>query len=159
MSARLNYFQASPKAMGLMMEMEKYIANCYRERKTLTKELTELIKIRVSQMNGCAYCLDMHTKNSEAIDMSSERINLVSVYKDAHCYSKSEKLALRWTEVNTNISKEEIDDVFFEEMKSEFTDEQIVDLTIVVNAINAWNRFGVSFKEEAGVYKAGDFDI
>lgn len=159
MSARLNYFQASPTAMGIMMEMEKYIASCYREKNTLSKELIELIKIRVSQINGCAYCLDMHTKDSAAIEMSLERINLVATWKDAHCYTKSEKLALRWSEYNTLISKQEIDNHFFEEMKSEFSDEQIVDLTIVVNAINGWNRFGVSFKSEAGVYKSGDFDI
>ena len=101
----------------------------------------------------------MHTKDSAAINMTAERINLVATWKDSHCYSEREKLALEWAEYNTKIFLSEKTDVLFNNMQKEFDDEQIVDLTIVINAINAWNRFGISFKSESGVYQPGDFDI
>ena len=159
MSARINYFQTAPKAMGIMMNMEKYIASCYGEKNTLEHELIELIKIRVSQINGCAYCLDMHTKDAATIGMTTERINLVATWEDSHCYSVKEKLALAWAEATTLLSQKGISDDLYHAIAKIFNQEEIVDLTIVVNAINAWNRFGVSFLAESGVYQPGDFDF
>ena len=106
MSARLNYFQAAPRAMEIMIEMEKYIKSCYRERKTLEQELIELIKIRVSQVNGCAYCLDMHIKDAVAIGLGTERISLVATWEHAHCFSDKEKNCLSMGRSNNCITGE-----------------------------------------------------
>ncbi|OUR95785.1 carboxymuconolactone decarboxylase [Halobacteriovorax marinus] len=159
MTQRLNYFQASPNAFKPMMEMEKYIASCYKTKKTLDHKLIELVKIRVSQINGCAYCIDMHTKDARAFSEDEQRIFALSAWREAPFYTDQERAALEWAEVNTLISTLKVTDDLFDRMKTFFTDEQLVDLTMVVTQINAWNRIALSFKPEVGSYTPGDFDV
>jgi len=159
MTERLNYFQASPKAMATMIEMEKYITNCYKTKKTLDHKLIELIKTRVSQINGCAYCIDMHTKDARSISEDEQRIYALSAWREAPFFTDQERAALEWAEVNTLISTQKVSDGLFDHMKTFFTDEQLVDLTIVITTINAWNRIALSFKPEVGSYQPGDFDV
>jgi len=158
MKQRLNYFKFSPGAMNCMMTMEKYISSCYKEKKTLEHKLVELVKIRVSQINGCAYCIDMHTKDARAILEEEQRIYGLSAWKESPFYSDAERAALEWAEANTLISSTNIPDKLFEQVSRYFNEEQIVDLTLVITTINAWNRIAISFKPEIGIYQPGDFD-
>ena len=159
MSQRLNYFQASPGAMNTLIQTEKYISSCWKDKKTLDKKLLELIKIRVSQINGCAYCLDMHTKDARALGETEQRLHSLIAWRETNFYSDRESAALAWAEANTLINQNEISDQLYQATKAMFTDEQLVDLTLVITAINSWNRIALSFKPEVGSYQAGDFDL
>ncbi len=158
MSQKLNYFQASPAAMNAMLQMEKYVASCWREKKTLEQTLVELVKIRVSQMNGCAYCLDMHTKDARAIGESEQRIYALSAWREAPFFTDRERAGLAWAESLTHLNSETIADTVYPDTKAFFTDEAMVDLTLAITTINAWNRFAVGFGADVGSYQHGDFD-
>ncbi len=159
MTQRLNYFQASPDAMAAMFNLENYTTSCYKTKKTLDHKLVELIKIRVSQINGCAYCIDMHTKDARAFFEDEQRIYGLNAWRETPFYTDKERAALDWAEQNTLISKQGISDGLYDHVKTFFTDEQLVDLTMVIATINAWNRIAISFKPEVGTYNAGDFDV
>lgn len=159
MKQRLDYFKASPDAMKTMMDMERYLANCYRSKKNLDRKLIELVKIRVSQINGCAYCIDIHAKDAIDIGESMHRIYSLSAWREAPFYSDIERSALAWAEANTLISSNEISDELYENTAQHFDEEQLVDLTLAITTINAWNRIGISFRSQAGTYKPGDFGI
>lgn len=158
MTNRLNYFQASPEAMKTLMDAEKHITNCYKSKMSLDHKLVELIKIRVSQINGCAYCVDMHTKDARAISEEEQRIFCLSVWRKSPFYSEQERAALEWAELNTLVASNGISHSDFIKVKEFFNDEQLVDLTIAITTINSWNRIAISFAPEVGVYKSGDFD-
>ena len=159
MKERLNHFQASPAAINAMLEMEKFISSCYKTRKTLDRGLIELIKIRVSQINGCAYCLDMHTKDARSISETEQRIYSLNAWRSSPFYTDQERAALEWAEVNTQLNTQQVSDGLFDHVKTFFSDEQLVDLTIVINQINSWNRIAISFRPQVGTYKPGDFNV
>ena len=159
MTQRLNYFQASPNAFKPMMDMEKYITSCFKTKKTLDHKLIELVKIRVSQINGCAYCIDIHTKDAMGFSEDEQRIYALSAWSGTPFFTNQERAALEWAEVNTLISTHKVTDELYDHMKTLFTDEQLVDLTMVITQINAWNRIALSFKPEVGTYTPGDFDV
>jgi AhpD family alkylhydroperoxidase len=119
---------------------------------TLDPKLKELVKIRASQINRCAYCLDMHTKDALAIGESEQRINLLPAWREAPFYSDNERAALEWCEALTELPSKDPSDQIYNKLERLFNQEEIVELTYSIVAINSWNRFGVGFRSEAGSY-------
>ena len=148
MATRLNYVKAAPEAYRAMSQLEHYVRNC-----GLEASLIELVKIRASQINGCAYCIDMHTKDARAAGESEQRIYLLSAWREAPFYNERERAALEWAEAVTLIAGDHVPDEIYERVKPHFTDEELVNLTLAVATINAWNRLAISFRSEAGSYQ------
>lgn len=148
MTTRLNYAKAAPGAYRVMSQLEHYVKNC-----GLEPSLIELIKIRASQINSCAYCIDMHTKDARIAGESEQRINLLSVWREVQFYNERERAALEWTEALTLIAENHVPDELYERVKTHFSDEEIVNLSLAISTINTWNRLGISFRSEAGSYQ------
>ncbi|HLG64986.1 MAG TPA: carboxymuconolactone decarboxylase family protein [Ktedonosporobacter sp.] len=148
MTTRLDFAKAAPGAYRAMSQLEQYVRNCGLER-----SLIELVKIRASQINGCAYCLDMHTKDARAAGESEQRIYLVSAWREAPFYSERERAALEWTEALTLIAENEVSDELYERVKPHFTDEELVNLSLAIVTINGWNRLTISSRSEVGSYQ------
>ncbi|NQZ82013.1 MAG: carboxymuconolactone decarboxylase family protein [Colwellia sp.] len=157
MTPRLNYLNVSPQGMNAMFVMEKHLNNCQKIDKTLPEQLVHLLKTRVSQINGCAYCIDMHTKDARSAGESEQRLYALNAWRETPFYSKEECAALAWAEANTLIAKNGVTATLFEGMQKYYSDQQIVDLTLVITSINAWNRIALSFGAVAGSYTVGDF--
>jgi AhpD family alkylhydroperoxidase len=141
MQARLDYFAAAPDAMKGMLELEKAVKNV-----SLEPSLVELVKIRASQINGCAYCIYMHTKAAREHGEAEKRLYLLDAWRESPLYSDRERAALAWTESLTLISETHAPDGDYEALKAHFTDKERVELTLVVSAYNAWNRFAIGFR-------------
>jgi len=147
MSSRLDYKIASPEAFKAMLRTEQQVHNS-----GLEESLLELVKSRASQINGCAWCLDMHTKDARARGETEQRLYLLPVWREAECYSDRERAALGWTEAVTRISTEEVSDTLYAEAREHFDEKALVDLTLAVIAINGWNRMNVAFRTMVGAY-------
>ena len=147
MAARLNYGKAAPGVMKAMMGLENYLEECGLEPKLL-----DLVKLRASQINGCAYCVDMHSLDLRAEGETEQRIFALPVWQETPFYTDRERAALLWTEKVTLISVDHVPDEVYEQVRPHFTDEELANLTLAIAAINAWNRFGVSFRSEPGHY-------
>jgi AhpD family alkylhydroperoxidase len=147
MAARLDYAEAAPGAMRAMRGLETYLAHCGIE-----PVLQDLVKLRASQLNGCAYCVDMHSLDARAKGETEQRLYALPVWRDTPFYSERERAALLWTEKLTLISLDQVPDSVYEQVRPHFSDEELADLTLVVATINAWNRFGISFRDEPGHY-------
>jgi AhpD family alkylhydroperoxidase len=115
------------------------------------------VKMRASQLNGCAYCLDMHSKDAFAAGETPQRLLLLDAWRETSLYSERERAALEWTESLTLISENHVPDEVFEAVRKHFTEEELVKLTLAVAAINAWNRLAISFRAPAGTYRPGMF--
>ncbi len=159
MTQRLNYFQASPEALNTLVATEKYLAHCHKTKKTLSHSLIQLVEIRVSQINGCAYCIDMHTKDAKAAGETEQRIYALSAWRETDFFNETEQAALAWAEANTLVHTQGISDELYKQVTQYFNPEQIVDLTLVITTINSWNRIALSFKPKPGSYNVGDFDF
>jgi AhpD family alkylhydroperoxidase len=127
------------------------------ENSTLEARLLDLIKIRASQINGCGFCLDMHTKDARHEGESEQRLYLVSCWREAPIYSEREKAALAWTEAVTKLENQQVPDQVYEYARAQFSEEELVRLTLAVVAINGWNRFNCAFNTVPGGYKVGMF--
>ena len=125
----------------------------YVDASGLEHTLLELVKTRASQINSCAYCIDMHTKDARASSESEQRLYGLSAWREAPYYSERERAALGWTEAVTRINGD-IDDALYNPMCAHFSEKEIVDLTLAVIAINSWNRMAISFRTPPGTYKA-----
>ncbi|WP_438865392.1 carboxymuconolactone decarboxylase family protein [Neptunicella sp.] len=156
MTMKLNYQQASPAAVNTLFGMEKYLAGKVT-KKELDDTLVELIKMRVSQINGCAYCLDMHSKDARAKGETEQRLYTLSAWRETPFFSQSEQAALAWAEALTRLASAHPQDKLLEDLRQHFTDTQITDLTLAICAINSWNRFAIGFGAEVGSYNVGDF--
>lgn len=143
----MDYFKVAPAAMKGMLELEKYVSTS-----GIDKLLLELVKTRASQINHCAYCLDMHTKDARKAGETEQRLYTLSAWKEAPFYSEKERAALAWTEALTTLSTNEVADELYDALTLHFTEKEIVDLTIAIVAINGWNRLSVGFRTEAGTY-------
>jgi len=121
---------------------------------TLDPQLIELVKLRASQVNGCARCVEMHTKDARAIGEDQERLDLVAVWPEAGCFSPAERAALGWCEALTDIAHRGAPDDAYTEVAAHFEPEQLVALTLAVAAINAWNRLNIGFGIPAGGYRS-----
>ena len=141
MKPRLNAYQAAPAVMKAMMALEsQVVAN------GLEPALMELVKIRASQINGCAFCLHMHTRDARAKGEKEERIYLLDAWRESPLFSPRERAALAWTEAVTLVSQTHVPDEVYEQARAEFSEEELVKLTLLVTTINAWNRFAISFR-------------
>ena len=144
---RLDWRKISPEGMKAMLDLQHVV-----DKSNLDHKLLELVKIRASQINGCAYCLDMHTKDAIALGENPQRLHVVAAWREAPFYSPRERAALAWCEALTQISENGAPDSVYKEVESLFTQQEIVDLTIAIVAINGWNRFAVGFHYPVGDY-------
>ena len=144
---RLDYSTEMPEASRAMTELERVV-----EESSLEPKLRELVKLRASQLNGCAYCVDMHTKDARAIVESEQRLNLVAVWREAPVYSPAERAALAWTEALTLLPQTGAPDDVYAEVMANFAPREQVALTLAIVAINGWNRFSVGFRRPVGDY-------
>ena len=148
MQQRLDYKLASPEAFKAMLHTEQQI-----HRSGLEASLLELVKTRASQINGCAWCLDMHTKDARAQGETEQRLYLLPAWREAPCYSERERAALEWTEAVTRIAETpDFPDAAYEEARRHFDEKALVDLTLAIIAINGWNRLNVAFRTTVGDY-------
>jgi len=151
MSKRLDYFAAAPKALRILLEQENYLRHQFTGDHAVSVTTWQLVKLRVSQINQCAYCIDMHTKDALKLGEKSERIIGLSAWPDMPFYSEAEQTALVWAELLT--AAKPVTDVQYQHTLDRFGEQGLVDLTIAVNAINSWNRIAKSFKPEVGSYQ------
>lgn len=146
---RLNALQAAPEAMKAMLQLSAFV-----EAMDLEHSLKELVKIRASQINGCANCLAMHTRDARAHGESDERMHLVSAWHEAPVFTPRERAALAWTDALTLLSQTKAPAEVYEAVAAEFSEKEVVELTLAINVINSWNRFAVGFRvyqPEAGI--------
>jgi AhpD family alkylhydroperoxidase len=148
MKELLNYANASPEAVAAFQGVERYVRNCGLER-----PLLELLKIRASQINGCAFCIDMHTKDARAAGESEQRLYALSAWAETPFYSPRERAALAWTEAVTRLADGPVPEALYDELRGQFTEKEIVDLTLAVIAINGWNRLAATFRTPPGSYE------
>jgi len=144
---RVDYAKSFPAAMEAMLGLEKAV-----HESTLEPELLELVKLRASQINRCGFCVDMHTKDAEAIGMTSQRLYLTSAWEEAPVYSDRERAALAWTEALTELPRTGAPDDVWSEVDKHFSPEEAVALTLAIVAINGWNRFAVGLRSPVGHY-------
>ncbi|HRK55648.1 MAG TPA: carboxymuconolactone decarboxylase family protein [Cyclobacteriaceae bacterium] len=148
MKPRLNYSEVAPKALTAMLGLERYAANS-----GLEYSLYELVKTRASQINGCAYCLDMHTKDARKAGETEQRLYALSAWKETPFYTERERAALAWTEALTLISGNNVPDSLYEATSKYFDEGEMVALTMAIIAINGWNRLAISFRTVPGSYE------
>ena len=148
MKQRLNYSKAAPDGVENISKLESYI-----RKSGLEHDLIELVKLRASQINGCAYCIDMHAKDARTNGESEQRLYSVSAWREAPFYSARERAALAWAEAVTLISKDQMPDEIYNHAREHFSEKELVDLTLAVIAINSWNRLAISFRTPAGSYQ------
>lgn len=144
---RLDYGAANPAVMQAMQGLERAV-----DQGTLEPELRELVKLRASQINGCAFCVDMHTKDALAMGEDQQRLTMVAVWREAPCFTDRERAALAWTEALTLISQTGAPADVYEWMASEFDAAEQATLTLAIIAINGWNRLAIGFRTPAGHY-------
>ena len=149
MKARLNYTEVASDALKAMLELEKYVHNSGLER-----SLYELVKTRASQINGCAYCLDMHTKDARKAGETEQRLYTLSAWRETPFYTERERAALEWTEALTLISENDVPNSLYESVRKHFEEKELVALTMAIVAINGWNRLAISFRTVPGTYQA-----
>ena len=148
MSQRIDYGKVSPGAVRAMYGLEKYLSQA-----SLESSLLDLIKLRASQVNGCAYCIDMHSKDARARNETEQRIYGLVAWRETSYYSERERAALAWTEALTLIANDHVPDELYEQVRQHFSEQELVDLTLAVVAINGWNRIAISFRVEPGTYQ------
>lgn len=150
MSQRLqkDYTKVAPGASRAMYGLEVYVRDS-----GLEPAMLELVRLRASQINGCAYCMDMHTKDARAKGETEQRLYVLPGWREAPFYNDRERAALEWTEAVTLISHNHIPDELYERVRKVFSEKELVDLTLAVIAINGWNRLAISFRSEVGTYQ------
>ncbi len=148
MTARLNYIHASHDAAKAMLDLQASVSNS-----GLEPALVDLMYLLVSRINGCAYCIDMHSKDLRAMGESDLRIDLVHEWHEATCYSDRERAAFAWAESVTKVRETHVPDDVFALARKQFTEDELVKLTLAVVTINGWNRFAISFRCEPGLYQ------
>lgn len=148
MQPRLNYGKVAPEAMKAMLVLHRYSQAC-----GLEPLLLELIKIRASQLNGCAYCLDMHTKDARYLGESEQRLYCLSVWRETSFYTDRERAALALTEAVTLLPNGPVSDELYQEASRYFSELELVNLVMTIIAINGWNRLSVTFQTVPGSYQ------
>ncbi|WP_375782067.1 carboxymuconolactone decarboxylase family protein [Paenibacillus baekrokdamisoli] len=145
---RFNYREVNPGAFQAMLKFDQF-ANSV----DIDPILRELIKIRVSQLNGCAFCIDSHTRDARKIGESEQRIYLLNAWRETTLFSAQEKAALHLAEAMTRISEHGLTDEVYEQARAHYNEKQIIDLIMIINVINSWNRIGVSMQLDPGQNK------
>ena len=145
---RIDYRKVAPQAVQALWTVERYARGC-----TLEPTLLELVKLRASMINGCAYCVDMHSKDARALGESEQRLYALSVWREAPFFTPAERAALAWTEAVTEVSAGHASDEVYRLAREHFDERKLVDLTMVIVAINSWNRLAIAFRAIAGTYE------
>lgn len=148
MEARIDYLKSARGAYHALLGVEHYLQQC-----GLEESLQNLIKLRVSQINGCAYCIDMHWKDLRAAGESEQRLYGLDAWEESPYYSDRERAALAWSEAVTNIQEGHVPDAVFEHVKNFFNDKELADLTLAITAINSWNRLSIAARTVPGTYQ------
>jgi AhpD family alkylhydroperoxidase len=146
--ARLNYVKIAPDVYKAMLNLQEAVSHS-----GLDAKLLNLVVLRASQINGCAVCIDMHTKDMRADGESEQRLYLLSAWRESPFYSDRERAALAWTEAVTQITDGHVPDEVFQEARRQFSDAELAKLTLAVVAINGWNRLGIAFRIPPGRYQ------
>jgi AhpD family alkylhydroperoxidase len=155
MEQRINFAEKGQGAMKALFGLGGYLMKSAK----LDKNLVELVNMRVSQINGCAFCLDMHSKDLRAAGETEQRLYLLSAWRETPVYTDRERAALAWAEAVTLIAEGPVPDEVYEQARAQFSEEELIDLTLAVAAINSWNRMNVAFRTEAGGYVPGMFNV
>src|SRR5438270_4721165 len=148
MHSRIDSLTVAPWAYHALLGLETYL-----HQSGLEIPLLHLIKLRASQINGCAYCIDMHWKDLRAIGENEQRLYGLDAWRESPYYSERERAALAWTEAVTLVASTQVPDAVYEEARRQFNEKEITDLTLAVATINAWNRLAISLRAEAGKYQ------
>lgn len=148
MEQRIDYTKHAQDAQKSLYALEKYIATCGLDHK-----LIHLLKMRASQINGCAFCIDMHSKDARALGETEQRLYELNAWRETPFYTDRERAALEWTESLTLVSKSHVPDEVYESVKKHFSEKEIVDLSILVSVINVWNRLLIAARTVPGTYK------
>ena len=148
MKTRLHYETAAPGVYKAMRALEQYLHGS-----SLEEPLIHLVKLRASQINGCAYCIDMHWKDLRALGEAEQRLYSLDAWRECPWYSDRERAALEWTEAVTLIAHDRVPEAVYEAVRPQFTDTELADLTLAVATINAWNRLSISARSEPGTYE------
>ncbi len=149
MQQRIDVTKASPAAYKAVAALQAYV-----DQSGLDAKLRELIKIRASQINGCAFCLIMHTRDARKIGETDDRMHLLNAWREAPVFTERERAALAWTEALTLVSETHVPDDVYEQVRKQFSEKEIVDLTAAVAAINTWNRIAIAFRTPPQVVAA-----
>jgi len=152
MKPRINAFENAAGAMKAMFGLGAYLA-----KGSIEKPLLDLVHFRVSQINGCAYCLDMHSKDLRSEGESEQRLYLLEAWRESPFYTERERAALAWAEAVTRITEGHVPDEVFEEARAHFSEQELIDLTMAVISINSWNRINIAFRTAPGSYQPGQF--
>jgi AhpD family alkylhydroperoxidase len=146
--ARPDFRNIAPGAVKTMLGVEAYLAKCGLERRLL-----HLVKMRASQINGCAYCLDMHSKDARAEGETEQRLYALDAWHETPFYTQRERAALAWTDALTLVAQTHAPDDVYQAARAEFSEQELADLTLAVVAINGWNRISIGFRTEPGTYR------
>lgn len=150
METRINSMEIMAGAVNAMLGLVAHISES-----SIEANLQHLIEFRVSQINGCAYCLDMHAKDLRYGGETEQRLYMLDAWREARLYTERERAALAWAESVTLLTEGHVPDEVYEKAKKQFTEQELIDLTMVVITINGWNRLNVAFRTEAGTYQPG----
>ena len=145
MPQRVDYNAVAPEAVKAVRNLDRYL-----RESSLEPALIELVKQRASLVNGCAYCVDLHAKSARAIGETEQRLYAVPVWRETPFFSARERAAFAWTDAVTDIARDGVNDAVYNEGRAQFTEKELVDLTVAVIAINAWNRLAVTFRTAVG---------
>ena len=149
MQARINIQKVDPAAYRAMSAVEMYV----RKSPRLEPALVELVRLRASQINGCGYCIDMHTKDARANGETEQRLYALDAWRETPFYTDRERAALLWTEALTLISEGHAPDAVYAEVREHFSEDELVDLSLAIVAINGWNRLAIGFRFVPGEYQ------
>lgn len=152
MEQRINAYEKSQGVLKAMFGLGTYLA-----KSAIEKSLLHLIEFRVSQINGCAYCLDMHSKDLRAEGETEQRLYLLEAWRESPFFTERERAALAWAEAVTLVTQSHVPDEVYEEAEKQFNEQELIDLTFAVATINAWNRLNIAFRTTPGTYQPGQF--
>jgi AhpD family alkylhydroperoxidase len=148
MKPRLDYAKAAPEVRKIMLDFYASV-----DKLGLDEKLLQLLYLRASQINGCAFCIDMHAKELRALGETEQRVYMLDAWRESPFYSDRERAALAWTEAVTNLDDREVPDAVFEEASKAFSEAELAKLTLAIVEINCWNRLNIAFRTVAGGYK------
>src|SRR5579864_835176 len=148
MEPRLNYMKLGAEGLKGMFALEKYLHAC-----SVEQPLVHLVKLRVSQLNGCAYCIDMHWKDLRALGETEQRLYGLDAWAESPYYTVGERAALAWAEAVTNIRETHAPEDVYQETRKHFNEKELADLTLAISTINAWNRLAISARSVPGLYQ------
>lgn len=153
MEQRISGIEKNQMLMRALFGLNGYLAKSGK----IEKNLLHLIELRVSQLNGCAFCIDMHSKDLRAIGETEQRLYLLDAWRESPFYTERERAAFAWAEAVTFITNGHVSDEVYAEARKQFSEEELVDLTFAITTINTWNRLNIAFRTPAGTYEVGQF--